>query len=97
MYENNLHIETGGHVYVEIRRGIYGLKEDGIIIFIQIVVHHWPLESHLMKYYLCDNHQQLQRQLFSKDENLHLINEVRNHFKVNIYWEGKVQCRMKLN
>ena len=34
MNEYKLHIELNGHIYFKIRRGVYGLKEAGIITFI---------------------------------------------------------------
>ena len=37
MDKDNLHIEHDGHVYFEILHGMYGLKEAGIIAFIQLV------------------------------------------------------------
>ena len=43
-------IARNGHVHVEIRKGIYGIKVAGILTFNKLVTHLVPLGYHIVKH-----------------------------------------------
>ena len=109
MDEYDFTIESDGYVYFEIRRGMYGLKEAGIIAFEQLVRKLRPYGYEPMKYTpgfwrhktrkttftLCVD--DFGVKYFSKDDALHLINAVKDHYEVTVDWEGKLYIGMNLN
>jgi len=109
MDEYNFTIESDGYVYFEVRRGMYGLKEAGIIAFQQLVAKLAPYGYSPMKYTpglwkhntrkttfaLCVD--DFGVKYFCKDDALHLINAVKDNYEVTIDWEGKLYCGLNLD
>ena len=109
MDEYNFTIETDGHVYFEIRRGMYGLKEAGIIAFKQLVNKLRPYGYEPMKhtpgfwrhttrkttFTLCVD--DFGVKYFSKDDANHLINAVKDHYEVTTDWKGQLYIGMDLD
>ena len=109
MDEYNFEVESDGYVYFEVRRGMYGLKEAGIIAFNQLVAKLAPYGYSPMKYTpglwkhntrkttfaLCVD--DFGVKYFCKDDALHLINAVKDEYEVTIDWEGKLYCGLNLD
>ena len=109
MDEYNFTVEAEGYVYFEIRRGMYGLKEAGIIAFEQLVAKlrpygyepmkftpgFWKHKTRKTTFTLCIN--DFGVKYFNKDDANHLINAVKEHYEVTTDWEGKLYVGMNLN
>jgi hypothetical protein len=102
-------IAADGYIYLEIRRGMYGLKEAGVIAFIQLVKKLAPygympmpftpgLWRHNTKrttFALCVD--DFGVKYFSHADAMHLINAVKDHYELTINWSGKLYCGLSLD
>ena len=102
--EYDVPIAPDGHAYVEIRRGMYGLKEAGVIAFNQLVaklkpfgyspVDHtpglWKHETKRTTFTLCVD--DFGVQYFSLEDANHLINALKESYECTIDWEGRHYC-----
>ena len=109
MDEYNFTVESDGYVYFEVRRGMYGLKEAGIIAFRQLVQKLAPFGYSPMKYTpglwrhatrkttftLCVD--DFGVKYFSKPDALHLIEAVKSNYEVKVDWKGKLYCGLTLD
>ena len=109
MDEYDFTIEADGHVYFEIRRGMYGLKEAGIIAFKQLVQKLRPYGYEPMKhtpgfwrhttrrttFTLCVD--DFGVKYFNEDDANHLINAVKDHYEVTTDWKGQLYIGMDLD
>ena len=109
MDEYNFTIEPDGHAYFEIRRGMYGLKEAGIIAFQQLVQKLRPYGYEPMKhtpgfwrhttrkttFTLCVD--DFGVKYFNEEDAHHLINAVKDHYEVTTDWAGKLYIGMNLD
>jgi len=98
-----------GFIYLEIRRGMYGLKEAGIIAFNQLVKKLAPagyepmpftpgLWKHRTKqttFVLCVD--DFGVKYFSKADAQHLIDAIKENYELSIDWEGTLYCGLTLN
>ena len=105
----NIHIAADGYVYLEIRRGMYGLKEAAIIAFNQLVQKLAPhgytpmpftpgLWKHRTKrttFVLCVD--DFGVKYFSKTDALHLITALKTHYELTIDWSGSLYCGLTLD
>jgi hypothetical protein len=105
----NIEIAPDGFVYLEIRRGMYGLKEAAIIAFNQLVQKLAPygyeptpftpgLWRHRTKkttFVLCVD--DFGVKYFSKADALHLIDAIQSHYKLTIDWSGSLYCGLTLD
>ena len=101
-------IEDDGYVYLEVRRGMYGLKEAGVIAFNQLVKHLAPHGYHPMKhtaglwrhetrqttFALCVDDFGIK--YFSMDDANHLLAALRTKYEITVDWTGKLYCGLHL-
>ena len=101
--------DKDGWIYLEIRRGMYGLKEAGIIAFKQLVNKLEPSGYHPMQhtpglwrhktrkttFALCVD--DFGVKYFSKADALHLINALETEYKLTIDWTGSLYCGLNLD
>jgi hypothetical protein len=105
----DIQVANDGYIYLEIRRGMYGLKEAGIIAFNQLVKKLAPsgyepmpftpgLWRHRTKrttFALCVD--DFGVKYFSKADAMHLINAIKADYEVTIDWSGELYCGLKLD
>jgi hypothetical protein len=98
-----------GFIYLEIRRGMYGLKEAAIIAFNQLVNKLapsgyapmpftpglWRHQSKRTTFVLCVD--DFGVKYFSKPDALHLINAIKAHYELTIDWSGTLYCGLTLD
>jgi hypothetical protein len=103
------HIEAGGFVYLKIRRGMYGLKEAGILAFEQLVVKLAPygyklalftpgLWRHTTKpttFTLCMYDFGIK--YFTKTDALHLVTALHKDYEITLDWAGLLYCGLTLD
>ena len=100
MDKYNFEVKSDGYVYFEVRRGMYGLKEAGIIAFNQLVAKLAPYGYSPMKYtpgLWKHTHKTTFALCVDDDDALHLINAVKDKYEVIIDWEGKLYCGLNLD
>jgi hypothetical protein len=98
-----------GYVYLEIRRGMYGLKEAGISAFNQLVKNLEPagyepmpftpgLWRHRTKrttFVLCVDYFGVK--YFTQADAQHLIDAIQTHYELSIDWKGELYCGLTLD
>jgi hypothetical protein len=103
------HIEADGFVYLEIPRGMYGLKEAGILTFEQLVAKLAPHGyepapftpgpwRHTMKpttFTLCVD--DFGVKYFTKMDDLHLITALHKDYEITTGWAGSLYCGLTLD
>jgi hypothetical protein len=103
------HVNADGFVYLEIRRGMYGLKEAGIIAFEQLVnklAPHgyepapftpglWRHKSKPTTFTLCVDDFGIK--YFSKHDAMHLVNALHEDYEITIDWTGALYCGLTLD
>jgi hypothetical protein len=103
------HIEPDGFVNLEICRGMYGLKEAGILAFEQLVVKLAPhgyepapytpgLWRHITKpttFTLCEN--DFGVKYFTKADALHLVTALHKDYEITTSWAGLLYCGLTLD
>jgi hypothetical protein len=108
-YQYTIPIAGDSHVYLEICRGMYSLKEAGILAFNQLVQKLKPagyepmpftpgLWRHRTKYTtfaLCVD--DFGVKYFSTADTTHLIDAVKAHNGLTINWTGKLYCGLALD
>ena len=101
--------ERDGYVYFEIRKGIYGLKEAGLIAFTTLVKNLkpfgyvpmkftpglWKHTSRPTTFTLCVD--DFGVKYFSKADALHLLHAVNSNYETTIDWTGSLYCGLNLN
>ena len=101
-------IEADGYVYFEIRKGIYGLKEAGIIAFQHLVKNldkHgyepmpftpglWRHRTRPTTFTLCVD--DFGVKFFSKTDAQHLISAVETNYQCTVDWSGSLYCGLNL-
>ena len=104
----DIHIESDGYIYLEIRKGMYGLKEAGILVFNQLVeklapfgyrpMKHtaglWKHDTRKTTFALCVDDFGIK--YFSNDDANHLLSALRSNYKVTVDWKGELYCGMHL-
>jgi hypothetical protein len=105
----DIHIANDGYIYLEIRRGLCGLKEAGILAFNQLVKMPAPhgykpmpftpgLWRHRTKrttFALCVD--DFGVKCFSKADAQHLIDALKADYKLTINWAGALCCGLTLD
>ena len=100
--EYGLAAESDGYVYFEVRKGIYGLKEAGLIAFKQLVTNLAPFGYEPMKFTpglwkhrtkpttftLCVD--DFGVKYFSTPDAIHLINTINTNYETPIDWSGNM-------
>jgi hypothetical protein len=105
------HIQVGadGYVCLEIRRGMYGLKEAAIVTFNQLVTKLAPAgykpapftpglwRHHTKKttFVLCVD--DFGVKCFSKSDAQHLIDAIKAHYELTINWSSLLYCGLTLD
>jgi hypothetical protein len=102
-------IVADGYVYLEIRRGIYGLKEAGIVTFNQLV-HQltlygyepmpftpgmWRHHTKRTTFAFCVD--DFGVNYFSKNDAMYLINALQANYLLTIDWKGNLYCGLALD
>ena len=104
----NINIAPDGFVYLKILKGMYGLKEAGVLAFNKMVK---ALDPHVYKpmpnttglwrhktrnttFSLCVD--SFGVKYFSKSNAHHLINTLQEKYKKTLDWEGSLYCGMAL-
>lgn len=107
--EYDVPLDNNGYAYLEVRRGMYGLKEAGIIAFKQLVrkLHpygylpctHTPgLCHHTTRpttFTLCVD--DFGVKYFTRADALHLINAIKDHYQLTIDWASTRYCGLTLD
>jgi hypothetical protein len=102
-------LDANGYAYVEIRKGMYGLKEAGVIAFDQLVrklapfgYEPMPLTAGLWRhktkrttFTLCVD--DFGVQYFSKADAQHLISAIESTYECSIDWHGTQYCGLTLD
>ena len=102
--EYNLTAEDDGYVYFEVRRGIYGLKEAGLIAFTTLVTNLapfgyltmqftpglWRYVSRPTTFTLCVD--DFGVKYFTKEDAQHLIQAIQSYYDTTIDWSGSLYC-----
>ena len=97
-------VTPNGYIYIEINKGMYGLKQAAILAYIELTknlakygyypitgtVGLWQHESRPTKFCLCVD--DFGVKYYSKDDVNHLLNSLRAHYKCTTDWEGKHYC-----
>jgi hypothetical protein len=105
----DIQVADDGYVYLEIRRGMYGLKEAGIIAFNQLVTKLAPhgyepmpftpgLWRHCTKrttFVLCVD--DFGVKYYSKADAMHLIDALQSDYNITIDWTGALYCGLTLD
>jgi len=105
----NLTIEPDGYIYFEIRKGMYGLKEAGIIAYKHLVknllpygyapLKHtpgiWRHKHRRTTFTLCVDDFGIK--YFSRDDAEHLIDALHANYECTIDWDGNTYCGMNLD
>jgi hypothetical protein len=105
----DIQVDADGYVYLEIRRGMYGLKEAAIIAFNQLVTKLAPagykpapftpgLWRHHTKrttFVLCVD--DFGVKCFSQPHAQHLIDAIKAHYELTIDWSGLLYCDLTLD
>ena len=106
--EYYINIAPDGFVYLDIRKGMYGLKESGVLAFNKLVkalAPHgyepipnttglWIHKTRKTTLSLCvDN---FGVKYFSKSDAHHLIDALQEKYKITLDWEGSLYCEMAL-
>ena len=94
-------VDKDGFVYVDIRKGMYGIKQAAHITFdrfVKILKHHgyYPLRSNVIwcdenlpkKFALCVDDFGIE--YTNTDHAHHLVNTLQKYYKISIDWEGKI-------
>jgi hypothetical protein len=103
------HIEANGFVYPKIRRGMYGLKEAGILAFEQLFTKLAPhgykpapftpgLWRHTTKpttFTLCVD--DFGVKFFTKPDALHLVAALHRDYEITTDWDGSLYCGLTLD
>lgn len=102
-------VESDGYVYIEIRKGMYGLKQAARLAFDNLVkllaphgyhpIRHMPgIWRHVSRptiFTLCVD--DFGVKYMNDDDAHHLINAIKQNFKCSIDWEGKHYLGLDLN
>ena len=106
--EYDIIFDDHNFTYAEIRRGVYGLKEAGVIAFDQLVQKLkrfgykpmpqtpglWRHISRKTTFTLCVDNFNIQ--YFSKADSDHLIDNIQDKYECSINWEGTQYCGLTL-
>jgi hypothetical protein len=105
----DIQVANDGYVYLEIRRGMYGLKEAGIIAFNQLVRKLapsgyepmpftpglWRHRTRRTTFVLCVD--DFGVKYFSKPDAMHLIDAIKADYDLTIDWSGALYCGLTLD
>ena len=105
----DIQVASDGYVYLEIRRGMYGLKEAGIIAFNQLVKKLapygyapmpftpglWRHKTRRTTFVLCVD--DFGVKYFSKADAQHLIDALQTNYSLTIDWSGSLYCGLTLD
>jgi hypothetical protein len=105
----DIQIAADGYIYLEIRRGMYGLKEAAIIAFNQLVKKLapagysptpftpglWRHHTRPTTFVLCVD--DFGVKYFSKADAQHLIDAVKAHYELTVDWSGSLYCGLTLD
>ena len=99
-------VESDGYVYLEIRKGMYGLKEAGLITFNRLIAQLQPYGYHPMKhtpgiwkhvskpttFALCVDDFNIK--YFTMNDANHLLTSLRSNYEITVDWKGALYCGM---
>ena len=98
-----------GYVYIQINKGMYGLKQAALLAYQQLqnflcpagyspipnTVGMWKHHTRKTIFYICVDDFGIK--FYNKNDIDHLLTSLRHHYKVSIDWEGKNFCGLTLN
>ena len=101
--------DKDGYVYFEVRKGIYGLKEAGLIAFKTLVTNlapygyepmpftpgFWRHQSRPTKFTLCVD--DFGVKYFTRNDAMHLITALQHNYEITIDWTGSSYCGLDLD
>ena len=104
--DNFLH--TDNYVYVHIKKGMYRLKQAAVLAYNKLVsvlksygykpcpmsTGLWTHETRKTKFCVCVDDFGIK--YFNQDDADHLINSLKNHYKLTIDWKGEDYCGLHL-
>jgi hypothetical protein len=102
-------IDADGYVYVKIKKGMYGLKQAAILAYKHLVnilkpygytpcpntTGLWRHKTRPTKFCLCVD--DFGVKYFSKDDADHLLNRLREHYKISVDYTGKNYCGLTMD
>ena len=103
-----IYFESDGYTYFEARKGIYGLKEAGLITFENLVQNLKPFGYEPVKYTpgiwkhttrpttFTSCVDDFGIKYFSKGDALHLVNAVQQNYEITTDWGGSLYCGFNL-
>ena len=106
----NLHekVTESGHIFIKIKRGMYGLKQAALLAYRHLIdnlaefgyapikgtVGMWQHESRPTKFCVCVD--DFGVKYYSKEDAIHLIESLEKNYKVTKDWEGKNYCGLTM-
>ena len=107
----NLHekVTESGHIYIKIKRGMYGLKQAAILAYDNLkknmkqygycpvlgTTGMWEHETRRTKFCVCVDDFGIK--YFSKEEAQHLLDCLGKHYKYTTDWKGKNYCGLTMD
>jgi hypothetical protein len=102
-------IDQDGYVYVKIKKGMYGLKQAAILAYKHLVnilkpygyfpcantTGLWRHTTRRTKFCLCVD--DFGVKYFSQQDADHLLNSLRNHYKISVDYTGKHYCGLTMD
>ena len=98
-----------GYVYIKIIKGIYGLNQETIIAYNQIISHMdlhiyypvpfktglWANKTRKTEFCLCVDDFGVFKE--TKDDANHLLNSLKKHYSISTDWEGRNYLGLKID
>ena len=103
-YQLEKKVTPSGHIYIKIKKGMYGLKQAAILAYLHLeknlakydytpiagTVGMWKHETRPTTFCVCVDDFGIK--YFSEDDAHHLINSLKNDYKCTTDWDGKHYC-----
>ena len=97
-------VTKDGFIYIKIKRGMYGLRQAAILAYKQLVknlepygyypiphtIGMWAHKTRRTKFCLCVDDFGIK--YYNKEDAYHLLDALRDNYKISIDWEGKHYC-----
>ena len=102
-------MDSKGFVYIKIKKGMYGLKQASILAYehlVRLLAPHgyypephcvgiWSHKTRPTKFCLCVD--DFGVKYFSKDDADHLLNSLRQTYKISVDWTGRNYCGLTMD
>ena len=108
-YDLENKVSSSGHIYIKIKKGMYGLKQAAILAYENLkqnlaqdrykpvggTVGMWQHKTHPTKCCVCVDDFGIK--YFSKDNTQHLLTSFKKDYKVTTDWDGQKYCGLTFN